>query len=142
MKATKAGTSKGEIIDRLEEACDVWRRTPDKERSYLKAGERVCWPTIILSYYESGLYAAVKVRRPPPLPASIDRADEVMNWLTWLGKTHGREVMRALWLCHGEGKEVSTVSRSMGLSRPTVRKKRDFGLAVLVLHVAGVKKAA
>lgn len=140
------------IIDRLEEACAVWRRLPDPEAAFLKAGERGSWPHVIMTYYEAyavqvraigeGQPLRARVKMPPPSPEAIDRSMDVLSWLSWLGQHHGRDVMRCVWLCFGEGKRVSTVSKIIGLHRQTVRKNREFGLAVLVLHVGARANAA
>ena len=131
-----------ELIDRLEEACSVWRRMPDKERRFLFAGKTGSWPTIVLSYYEAYGMAAPKMRLPPPSSDAIDRAEEVLEWLSWLGGVYGRLTMKCVWMAHGEQKQISTICKIVGLHRNNVRKKREFGLQALMLHVNRRKHAA
>lgn len=137
--------NRAEVVDRLEEAAAVLRRLPDKERQFLKAGERCHWPTVLMTFWEAwAAYGkqAVKMKLPPPSAAAIDRASEVLDWMLWLTQEHGGVVMKCVWLAHGERRQISTISAILGFDRKTIRKKRDFGVAVLVLRLAAHKKAA
>lgn len=130
-----------ELIERLEEACGVWARLPDKERRFLRA-KWGFWPDIVLSFYEAYGMNATRTRAPIPGPDEIDRANEVMDWMVWLGKTHGRKMMKVVWLCHGQKVKISTICGTMRSHRQTIRKWRDVGTVRLVQYLRVHKKAA
>lgn len=115
-----------DLRDRIFEAAQTLRKQPNKDRR----GSSNSWPTIILTYWEAYGQQAVRLRLSPPTAKEIDRCDEVMGWLTWLGGKD-RITMKCVWLCCGENYAPSQVVGIMGLHRNTVRLRRDGGLQLI-----------
>lgn len=123
-----------DIQDRIREAAETLRGTPDAEMRYLQAGNRICMPAIVRGYWEA--YGMEPARRPriPPSAAAIDRMSEVFDWLVWLGKQMPRE-MKAVWLCFGMGLESVRAARQMACTRRTVQRLRKSGIERLAQHL-------
>lgn len=116
------------VADRVEEAWDVLRRMPDRERAMLAKGERgQTWPTMLRTAAEHAAYKRVPLRRPPPTAAQITRMHEVLDWLLALAKQE-RDYFQAVWLCCAERRKTAEAAKLMGCHRNSARTWRDCGL--------------
>ena len=135
--------SKNELAalqDLIYEAAQTLRVLPDKERMFLRAGERCCWPQTLLTYWEAyGIHGA-RLRLPAPTVGKITRMEETLSWIAWLGQID-HELMKVVWLCCGEDRSPQGAGAMLGLHRDTVRLKRDKGLRMIAEKFA-VKIAA
>ncbi len=123
-----------EIGARIEEAADVLKRLPDRERAYLHdRGQQ--WPLMLRRVWEDAPKEKVTLRRPPPTAKQIDRMNEVLDWLLALAKQQ-RDYFRAVWLCCAERKKPAEVARIIGIHRATVYVWRDNGLRRIVEHMS------
>lgn len=99
----------------FQEAMVTHQRLPDRERSYLAAGERVAWPEVRHTEqekWEADLQRIIDIRmskEEPPLPrfsisdpTAIDRMLTVLSWLQFAkGKNIRRDVQAFLALAKG-----------------------------------------
>lgn len=129
-----------QVRDRIFEAAQALRVLPDRERAFLRAGERSCWPTVILSYWEAYGQQGVRFRLPAPSAAKITRMEEALGWIAWLGQ-HDHTIMKCVWLCCGEDRSPSGCANTLGLHRNTIRLHRDDGLS-MIARKFGLRAAA
>jgi hypothetical protein len=132
---------RAELRDRIYEAAQTLRRLPDRESSLLRAGERCAWPTIILSYWEAYGQNAPRMRLPAPSATQISEMEEVLGWITWLGK-QDRLTMRCVWVCCAENRAPSQAVAILGLHRKLIRGRRDRGLDLIARQFLGVTQNA
>lgn len=123
---------RAEMAERVEEAWDVLKRIPDRERNLLLNSERgQSWPTMVHSAAEHAAWKPGQVRRPPPTAKQLDRMDEVIDWLTALGRQE-RDFAKAVWLCCALHRKPAEAAKLLGCHRDTARVWRDNGLERMV----------
>lgn len=101
------------IADRLAEAADVLAQLPDSgPRGYFSV-----WPL--------PPDQADRDRTPlrSPLPEAIDRLDEVLGWLGWLGP----EERQLVWL-RAEGVPWKRITHRLGIGRTTAWQRWTMAL--------------
>ena len=72
--------TRDELIARLGEAYETYRRLPDPDRRY-RVTSMTSWPLYVRDAVEAYGYGEVNVRLAAPSPAAIDRADELLAWM-------------------------------------------------------------
>jgi len=117
-----------EVEERLAEAADILRRLPESRVQ----GHASTWPPYVREYWESYGVAEVKLRRPPPSAAAIDRMDEALPWLTWLDPTDAKIV----WL-RANGDRWKVICWSVGMQRSAVHQHWLYGLCVIAWRLRG-----
>src|SRR4051812_2235787 len=133
-KDANAAAKRVEVAERVEEAWDVLRRMPDRERAVLQQAERgQVWPLMLHTADEHAAWAAVPMKRPRPSAAQITRMEEVLDWLLVLAK-QDRKYFNAVWLFCARGKGPIDVGKILGCHRETATVWRDNGLDRIVLH--------
>lgn len=125
-----------EMIERITEAYDVFRRLPDPERRFLKQ-KMASWPVFVRDAEEIAAMEKPRVTLTVPSAAAIDRAWEVLGWFA----THLRDHpigAKVLWMQYGRGLTLSQVAIALrrgarrGFSRTNLRRQRDAAMAVLL----------
>jgi Domain of unknown function (DUF6362) len=117
-----------EVEERLAEAADILRRLPESRVQ----GHASTWPPYVREYWESYGIAEVKLRRPPPSAAAIDRMDEALPWLTWLDPVDTKIV----WL-RANGDRWKVICWSVGMQRSAVHQHWLYGLCVIAWRLRG-----
>jgi hypothetical protein len=116
------------VEERMVEAADTLKRLPEERiQGYFST-----WPTVIRDYWEAFGREDVRLRRPPPSAAAIDRMDEAMVWLTWLDAIDARIV----WL-RASGERWKTVCWKVGLARAAAHRHWLFALSVIAWRLNG-----
>lgn len=116
------------VEERMVEAADTLKRLPEERvRGYFST-----WPPIIHDYWEAFGRHDVKLRRPWPSPAAIDRMDETMTWLVWLDPTEARIV----WL-RASGERWKEVCWKVGLARTAANQHWMYALCVIAWRLNG-----
>lgn len=132
-KDRDAAAKRVEVAERIEEAWDVLRRMPDKERDALRRAERgQAWPTMLYTADEHEAWAKVPIKRPPPSAQQITRMEEVLDWLLVLAKQE-RKYFNAVWLFCARGKGPIEVGKILACHRETATVWRDNGLDRIVV---------
>jgi hypothetical protein len=121
------------LIDRIAECYDVFRRLPDPERKY-RLPQLSSWPTVIRDFMDAYGWSDVRVRMPPPSPAAIDRAEEVLAWFAAHLKDYPNGA-RALWLTCGRGLSLQQAAIVMHTGKSTVKDRRNAALTVLLARI-------
>ena len=113
---------------RLTDAADVLKRLPGaRAQGYFNT-----WPDTMRSFGDMVGQALEPMRRPPPLPASIDEMDEALNWLRWLEA----DVAKIVWL-RASGDRWKEICWKVGLQRTAVHQRYHFGHCVITLRLNG-----
>lgn len=91
--------SEEEVRARIADAIDTLRRLPFP-RNGAPPDHKVQWPDIVRSFWEAYGTASTKVTRVRPTAEAIDRMEDVLPWLFWVGDRKRRHVvmLRALGL--------------------------------------------
>jgi hypothetical protein len=124
---------RGQLIERIREAHDVFRRLPDPEKRFLRP-KYGTWPLFARDFVEAYGYNDARVRLSPPSPSEIDRAMETVDWFARYLSRNTIEA-KVVWLCCGRGISFSQVAYVLRVSPTTVRRHRDAGIAVLVYRL-------
>lgn len=114
------------VTDRLREAWDTLRRVPAQR----VPGHRTMWPEIVRDYYEAYGTEAPRVRLPPAAPRAIDRMHECFGWFVHLEGEP--DMAKAMWLTLGARLSSKTAGRILGVSRWTVRSRRNEAVKRIV----------
>jgi hypothetical protein len=135
-KDTDAAAKRVEIAERIEEAWDVLKRMPDRERAMLLQAERgQAWPLMVYSADEHAAWLPVPAKRPPPSTKQVTRMEEVLDWLLVLAK-QDRKYFKTVWLFCALRKKPAEVAKIIGCHRETATVWRDAGLERIVRHLA------
>ena len=135
--------NEAELIGWIGEAFEVFKRLPDPERKFLRA-RNGSWPAHVCEAVE-GAYVQTPLRMPPPTPAAIDRAVQLVEWMA----THLRNYpvgTRLLWLTYGRGLSLGQCSvalrrmRGRGNSKTALHNKRRAALSAL-LHGINLERS-
>lgn len=134
-----------ELIARIAEAYETYRRLPDPDRKY-RVAQMTSWPAYVRDAVESYGYGTVSVRLASPSPAAIDRADELMTWMAEHLIYHPIGA-KLLWLTYGRGLTLSQCAVALrgkkGFSRRTAMRRRQVALDRLLFGInAAPKKIA
>lgn len=108
---------------RLCEAADVMRRLPPvRVQGYFNT-----WPAIAHEFSDRVSQDPSRMRRPPPSPDAITRAEATLLWLRWLDVDDARLVWmradRARW---------RAICQQFGIARSTANRRYDYALTVIV----------
>ncbi len=108
---------------RLGEAADVMRRLPPvRVQGYFNT-----WPAIAHEFSDRVGQEPTRMRRPPPSPDAITRAEATLLWLRWLELDDARlvwmRVDRARW---------RAICQQFGIARSTANRRYDYALTVIV----------
>lgn len=144
----------------IEDAAQTFRRLPDRERAWLRAGERIAWPNIVYDRQELAEAFAVQVARvqageepmealqirpSPPTARAIDRAQYVSSWRRHLVGVNQIRDWRILWLMAFRVKQAH-IARELRCSRQTLHDRRELqtvaigrALRTILRNAAGVK---
>ncbi|MBM3950779.1 MAG: hypothetical protein FJ311_04930 [Rhodospirillales bacterium] len=116
------------IEERMVEAADTLKRLPEERiRGYFST-----WPPVIRDYWEAFGREDVRLRRGPPSPAAIDRMDEALAWLAWLGPAEAKIV----WL-RASGERWKTVCWKVGMARSAAHEYWLYALCVIAWRLNG-----
>lgn len=112
-----------DVEARLCEAADVMRRLPPvRVQGYFNT-----WPAIAHEFSDRVGREPTRMRRPPPSPDAITRAEATLLWLRWLDLDDARLVwMRARRARWGE------ICQRFGIARSTANRRYDYALTVIV----------
>lgn len=111
------------VEERLNEAADVMRRLPPvRVHGYFNL-----WPAIAHDFADRVGREAQRLRRPPPSPDAITRAEETLLWLRWLDV----EDARLVWM-RAERARWREICQQFGIARSTANRRYDYALAVIV----------
>lgn len=112
---------------RLREAAATLRRMKHERWDY--PPERLAWwPDVVRRAADAYGYYDAKGVRVPPEPGAIDRMEEVLGWLLWLGDSGDQ----ALVWARAERITWRQLETRDGRSRETLRKVYDKALAVII----------
>jgi hypothetical protein len=100
------------VAGRLEEAVDVLTRLPDEQ----VRGLYDLWPKLVGEPCRHARPAAAA-------PEAIDRMDEALGWLMWLGP----EERQLVWL-RAEGMPWKWITRRLGIGRTTAWQRWTMAL--------------
>lgn len=130
------------VAGRVEEAFDVLRRMPDRERSMLAKGERGReWPVMLHQAFEHAAHQGIKIRLPPPSAAQITRMHEVLAWMLELA-IREPGYAKVVYLVHGKRFGTMRVARIVGIDKKTVARWLAAGLTLVVVDISRRKSAA
>lgn len=93
-----------ELIARIGEAYETYRRLPDPDRKY-RVAQMTSWPQHVRDAVEAYGYGTVAVRLASPTPAEIDRAEELLDLMAQHLKLHPVGA-KLLWLTYGRGLQM------------------------------------
>lgn len=111
------------VEDRLREAADVMRRLPPvRVQGYFST-----WPAIAHDFADRVGRELQRMRRPPPSPDAITRAEATLLWLRWLEV----EDARLVWM-RAERARWREICQRFGIARSTANRRYDYALAVIV----------
>lgn len=120
--------TRGMVEDRLIEAADVMKRLPAvRAKGYFSA-----WPTILPEFSDLVGREPPRLRRPPPSPKAITRAEEAMLWLRWLELDDARLV----WM-RAEGARWREICERFGVVRATACRRWEYALWVIAWRLDG-----
>jgi hypothetical protein len=105
------------VEDRLAEAADVMRRLPPvRVQGYFNT-----WPAIAHDFSDRVGAEPQRMRRPPPSPDAITRAEATLLWLRWLEV----EDARLVWMRAGRARWREICQR-FGIARSTANRRYDY----------------
>lgn len=111
------------VEERLAEAADVMKRLPPvRVQGYFST-----WPAIAHDFADRIGQEAPRLRRPPPDPAAITRAEDTLLWLRWLEVDEARLV----WM-RAERARWREICQCFGIARATANRRYDYALAVIM----------
>ena len=111
------------VEDHLAEAADVMRRLPPiRVQGYFST-----WPAIVRDFADRVGCEPQRMRRPPPSPDAITRAETTLLWLRWLEV----EDARLVWM-RAERARWREICQTFGIARSTANRRYDYALAVIV----------
>ena len=111
------------VEERLQEAADVMRRLPPvRVQGYFNL-----WPAIAHDFADRVGQEPHRLRRPPPAPDAITRAEATLLWLRWLEV----EDARLVWM-RAERARWRQICQRFGMARSTANRRYDYALAVIV----------
>lgn len=111
------------VESRLCEAADVMRRLPPvRVQGYFNT-----WPSIANEFSDRVGQEPTRMRRPPPSPDAITRAEATLLWLRWLEV----EDARLVWMRAGRARWREICQR-FGIARSTANRRYDYALTVIV----------
>lgn len=120
--------NKERVLERLEEAVDVMKRLPPVRVS----GYFSLWPKIAPEFSDLVDREQPRMKRPPPPPDAITRAEETLLWLRWLELDDSRLVWmrlnRAAW---------KAVCWRFGTSRATAHRRWEYALSIIIWRLNG-----
>lgn len=116
------------VEERIAEAADTLRRLPDTRVQ----GHASTWPPYVREYWEFYGVTEVKLRRPPPSAAAIDRMDEALPWLRHLDLADARIV----WL-RANGDPWKVICWKVGMARSCAHRHWLFALCVIAWTLNG-----
>ena len=127
--------TRDELIARLGEAYETYRRLPDPDRKY-RVAQMTMWPQFVRDAAESYGYGQVAVKLATASPAEIDRAEELLGWMSQFLKLHPIGA-KLLWLSYGCGlkmPECKYLLRKEGkpMSLRTAFRKREVAFGALL----------
>ncbi len=114
-----------QVAERFREAAQTAHRLPPvRVQGYFNT-----WPAILRQPWEtfSGDNACYRF---PPDPAAIDRMEETMRWVLWLGE----EERHLVWM-RAEGWRWRNICRRFGCDRTTAWRRWQRALTVVVGHL-------
>lgn len=131
--------NRDELIARIGEAYETYRRLPDPDRKY-RVAQMASWPQHVRDAVEAYGYGTVAVRLASPTPAEIDRAEELLGWMGDFLKLHPVGA-KLLWLSYGRGLKmpqcVELLRREgVRIKRAHAFVKRQVALDVLLSGVS------
>src|SRR5262245_43796992 len=133
--------TKEELIARIAEAYETYRRLPDPDRKY-RVAKMASWPLYVRDIAEAYGYGDVGVRLAAPSPAAIDRADELLGWMAKY-LTHYSMGAKLIWLTYGRGLALRECSRIIRRFRPrgySVARMSVMRRAALSALLAGIAR--
>lgn len=136
--------SRDELIARIGEAYETFRRLPDPDRRY-RVTSMAAWPLYVRDAMESYGYGEVSVKLASPTPAAIDRADELIAWMAE-HLVHYPIGAKLIWLTYGRGLTMAQccvfLRKTRGFSRRSAFDKRKVALERLLGGINAQKQAA
>lgn len=111
------------VEERLSEAADVMKRLPPvRVQGYFNT-----WPAIAHDFADRVGQEPQRMRRPPPSPEAITRAEATLLWLRWLEVDDARLV----WM-RAERARWREICQRFGMARSTANRRYDYALAVIM----------
>jgi hypothetical protein len=133
-----------ELIARIGEAYETYRRLPDPDRRY-RATSMSSWPLYVRDAVEAYGYGDVSVKLAAPSPGAIDRADELLGWMAQ-HLIHHPIGAKLLWLTYGRGLTMAQccvyLHKTRGFRRSQAFGKRKAALDKLLFGINAQGDAA
>jgi hypothetical protein len=143
-KLAERRMTRDELIARIGEAYETYRRLPDPDRRY-RVTSMTSWPLYVRDAVEAYGYGEVSVRLAAPTPAAIDRADEMLAWMAE-HLTHYPIGAKLIWLTYGRGLTMAQccvyLRKTRGFRRSQAFEKRKAALDRLLFGINAQKTAA
>jgi hypothetical protein len=133
-----------ELIARIGEAYDTYRRLPDPDRRF-RLGLMSSWPLYVRDALEAYGYGEASVKLAAPSPAAIDRADQLLGWMAE-HLVHYPIGAKLLWLTYGRGLTMGQcgvyLRKTRGFRRSQAFEKRKAALDRLLFGINAQRAAA
>jgi hypothetical protein len=138
--------TRDELILRIAEAFETYRRLPDPDRKY-RVAQMTSWPSYVRDALEAYGYTEASVSPSRPTPAEIDRAEELLAWMRQHLSKHYSVGALLLWFSYGQGLTlpqclVLLKRKGHRMCRRTAWTKRDVALGALLDGANKLKRAA
>jgi hypothetical protein len=133
-----------ELIARIGEAYDTYRRLPDLDRRY-RLSSMSSWPLYVRDAVEAYGYGNVSMKLAAPSPEAIDRADELLGFMAQhlVDYPIGAKL---LWLTYGRGLTMAQcgvfLKKTRGFRRSQAFNKRKSALDRLLFGINEKRNAA
>ena len=115
----------GQVAERFREAAQTAHRLPPvRVQGYFNT-----WSTLLRQPWET-LSADDVIHRMPPDPAAIDRMEETMGWVPWLGE----EDRYLVWM-RAEGYRWRDICRRFGCDRTTAWRRWQRALMTVAMRL-------
>lgn len=116
------------VEERLVDAADVMRRLPPVRVQ----GCFSTWPAILHDFSDRVGQQPQRLRRPPPAPDAITRAEATLLWLRWLEVENARLV----WM-RAERTPWRAICQRFGMARSTANRRYDYALSLISWKLDG-----
>lgn len=122
-----------DLIERIREAYDTYRRLPDTDRRF-RGRQTGSWPAFVRDFFEAYGHTPTVSSPARPSPEAIDRADETIGWFASSLDSNPRGA-RAVWLTHGRGLSMRRAGAILGISKTQLGVVRTSAIEAMRRYV-------